>query len=95
MATEEFRIGEGEVLRIDARKGDRLKVRAGDVWVTQHGDSKDYVLRAGDSMTLSGQGATLAMAYRRTSLAWYREAPRESREPVARGMLALLREIFA
>ena len=95
MDAREFRIREGEILRIDAAKGDRLQLRSGDVWVTQHGDSKDYVLRAGDSMTLSGDGTTLAMAYKPSLLGWQRAEPRAAREPAARVVLALLREIFA
>ena len=63
MGAREFHIDRGAMLRIDAVEGDSLHVRAGDVWVTQHGDSRDYVLKAGDSMTLSGKGTTLAMAY--------------------------------
>jgi Protein of unknown function (DUF2917) len=95
MGAREFRIGQGEILRIDAARGDRLHVRFGDVWVTQHGDSKDYVLGPGQSMTLSGDGATLAMAYKSSLLDWHRAEPRAAREPAARVVLALLREIFA
>lgn len=68
MAKKEFELAKGAMLRIDAAEGDRLRVRFGDVWVTQHHDTKDYVLRAGDSMILSGKGATLAVAYKATVL---------------------------
>jgi DUF2917 family protein len=95
MDAREFRIGQGEILRIDAARGDRLHVRSGDVWVTQHGDSKDYVLGPGQWMTLIGEGATLAMAYKPTLLGWHRAEPRAAREPTARVVIALLREIFA
>jgi hypothetical protein len=88
MSSREFEIDKGALLRIDAQAGDRLQVWLGDVWITQHGDSKDYVLRTGESLILSGEGATLAMAYKRTLLAWYRSDPR----PVRPG---LLRRIFA
>src|SRR5690349_10507231 len=64
MGAREFELKQGAVLKIDALAGDRLRVRAGDVWITQHEDSKDYILRTGQSMTLSGKGATLAMAYK-------------------------------
>jgi hypothetical protein len=91
------------MLKIDALAGDRLRVRAGDVWVTQHGDSRDYLLKAGDSMTLSGKGATLATAYKPTLLDLHREDPfavrqqieREARRLQARELRAFFRRIFA
>jgi hypothetical protein len=88
MSAREFEIDKGALLRIEARAGDRLQVRLGDVWVTQHGDTKDYVLRTGESIILGGEGATLAMAYKRTLLAWYRSAPRPSRPGFLRRMFA-------
>jgi hypothetical protein len=93
MGAREFDIDRGVLLRIDAAAGDRLQVRLGDVWITQYGDSKDYVLRTGESMTLSGKGATLAMAYKRTLLAWYRSEPRPAARPG--GALGFLRKILA
>ena len=75
MAVEEFEVAKGAMLRIDAAEGDRLRVRFGDVWVTQHADTKDYMLRAGDSMALSGKGATLAVAYKATVLELHRSQP--------------------
>ena len=72
MAMEEFELAKGAMLRIDAAEGDRLRVRFGDVWVTRHADTKDYMLRAGDSMTLSATGATLAVAYKASVLELHR-----------------------
>jgi hypothetical protein len=94
MVVSEFEIEKGSLQRIDAAAGDRLHVRLGDVWVTQHGDSKDYMLCTGESMFLSG-GTTLAMACKRTQLAWYRSAPRSAPRAAAPGTLAWLRKIFA
>ena len=50
MVVMEFEIDKGAFQRIDAAAGDRLHVRLGDVWVTQHLDTKDYMLRTGQSM---------------------------------------------
>ena len=95
MVVMEFEIDKGSIQRIDAAAGDRLHVRLGDVWVTQHDDSKDYMLRTGESMLLSGGGPTLAMACKRTHLAWYRSAPRRKARARPLGAIALLRKIFA
>jgi len=95
MAAQEFKIERGELLRIDAAPGDKLQVRLGDVWVTQDGDSKDYVLRTGESLMLSGRGSALAMAYKRTQLAWHRSDPRPQAGARSQWVLALLRRLFA
>ena len=94
MIVMEFEIDRGSIQRIDATAGDRLQVRLGDVWVTQHEDSKDYMLRTGESMLLSG-GVTLAMAYKRTQLAWYHSAPRRATRARPLETLGWLRKIFA
>jgi len=91
MGAREFEIEKGRLLRIDAAPGDRLQVRLGDVWVTQHEDSKDYMLRTGESMTLSGRGAALAMAYKPTLLAWYRSEPRRQDVRPLRALVLLLK----
>ena len=95
MDAREFEIEKGALLRIDAGPGDRLTVRQGDVWVTQHGDSKDYVLRAGESMTVRGEGPVLAMAYKHTLLAWYRSEPRSPQDARPLRALVLLLKLFA
>jgi len=103
MGAREFEVNRGAVLKIEALEGDSLHVRFGDVWVTQHKDSKDYLLKAGDSMTLSGKGVTLATAFEPTLLDLYRKDPFAVREQVQRGarraraqkMRALFRHIFA
>ena len=93
MSVREFEIERGTLLRIDAAEGDRLQVRMGDVWVTKHGDSKDYMLRPGESLDLGGEGATLAMAYKRSLVVWYRSDPHPGR--ATPGPLGFLRRIFA
>jgi hypothetical protein len=94
MDAREFEIEKGALLRIDSGPGDRLHVRLGDVWVTQYGDSTDYSLRTGESMMLAG-GVTLAMAYKRTQLAWYRSGPRPQAAARPLKALALVLRLFA
>jgi hypothetical protein len=96
MRPGELEIRQGAWLKIDAREGDSLHVRFGDVWVTQHEDSKDYMLKTGDSMILSGKGVTLATAYKPTLLDLYRKDPLAVREQVERAArLARVRNMWA
>ena len=102
MDATEIRIDEGATLKIDAMEGDSLHVRCGDVWVTQYGDARDYLLKTGDSMTLSGKGATMAMAHKPTLLDLHRDDAlalrehilREARDAQAKAIRALFRKIF-
>jgi hypothetical protein len=96
----EFKIVRGATLRIDPIAGDSLRVRFGEVWVTQFDDPKDYFLKAGESLILKHKGAALAVAYKLTLLDLFRnDAPgRTERRPMrASGWraLRLLGKIFA
>ncbi|HEY6240174.1 MAG TPA: DUF2917 domain-containing protein [Burkholderiales bacterium] len=73
MGAREFKIVRGETLRIDPLPGDSLRVRIGEVWVTQLEDPKDYFLGAGESLVLNRRGAVLAVAYKLTLLDLFRD----------------------
>ncbi len=49
----------GELLSVSMRIGGEIICRAGQLWITQEGDSRDYVLTAGDRFQVSSQGLTL------------------------------------
>lgn len=68
MGAREFNLVKGATLRIDPLAGDSLRVRIGEVWVTQFEDPRDYFLKAGDSLVLNPKGAVLAVAYKLTLL---------------------------
>jgi DUF2917 family protein len=85
MGAREFEIAKGAMLKIDPLAGDSLRVRFGEVWVTQYNDTKDYMLRAGDSMVLNGEGVALATASKPTLLDLYRKDPAGVREDIERG----------
>jgi hypothetical protein len=68
VGTRKFEIARGETLRIDPLAGDSLHVRLGEVWITQFGDPKDHLMRPGESLILSHEGAVLAVAYKLTLL---------------------------
>jgi DUF2917 family protein len=75
MGAREFEMVKGAMLRIDPLAGDSLRVRSGEVWVTQSEDPNDYMLKTGDSLTLKGKGAMLAIAYKPTLLDLFRKDP--------------------
>ena len=75
MGAREFEMVKGATLRIDPLAGDSLRVRTGEVWVTQFEDPNDYILKTGDSLTLNGKGAALAIAYKPTLLDLFRKDP--------------------
>jgi Protein of unknown function (DUF2917) len=102
MGAREFLMVKGAMLRIDPLAGDSLRVRSGEVWVTQHADSRDYMLRTGDSLALNSKGPTLAVAYRPTLLDLFRKDPagvrcrseREARHGRLHGVRTLLRKVW-
>jgi len=91
----------GATLRIDPLAGDSLRVRFGEVWVTQFEDPKDYILRAGDSLMLNPKGAVLAVAYKLTLLDLFRSdagpdrTERRTMRPSGWWALSLLGKILA
>lgn len=58
----------GTTLKLERGRGTQVQVTGGSVWLTQHGDARDYVMRDGDSLTLSGEGTTLISAFAPSSL---------------------------
>jgi hypothetical protein len=103
MEAREFLMVKGAMLRIDPLAGDSLRVRSGGVWVTQYGDSRDYMLKAGDSLVLKGNGAMLAVAYQPTLLDLFSDRRAGVRDRIEggarrdrlRGVGVLLRKVLA
>jgi hypothetical protein len=103
VGAREFEIAKGAMLKIDPLAGDCLRVRSGEVWVTQFEDTRDYLLKTGDSIVLDGKGAMLAVAYKPTLLDLFRADPAGVRERIevearrsrVRSIGTLIRKIFA
>ncbi len=55
----EINLFPGELLSVSMRIGGEIICRAGRLWITQEGDSRDYVLTAGDRFQASSHGLTL------------------------------------
>ncbi len=56
------RMARGSLLRVDNRAGTLVRVRAGEVWVTENGGGDDHVLRAGQSLRLRRRGLAIVQA---------------------------------
>jgi hypothetical protein len=84
MSAQEFVLGKSEMLKLDV--GDRAKVgvHSGDVWLTQHNDPNDNIVKTGHAMPLSGEGVTINMAYQPTLLELYRQDPIAVRKQIER-----------
>jgi DUF2917 family protein len=67
-----------DVIRLEDAAGTRLRVRRGSVWITQHGDSKDYYLPASGTITLDRPGLALVDALEPTELVLWRPVPKIS-----------------
>jgi len=58
----------GSTLKLERGRGTVVRVVRGNVWLTQHRDTADYIMRAGDRMVLNGAGITLIHACEDSSL---------------------------
>lgn len=56
----------GSVLQVEDGQGLLVSVWHGEIWLTQEGDHRDYLLTTGRSLRLDRGGAALAHAMRRS-----------------------------
>jgi hypothetical protein len=61
-------LAHGQRLRLVDARGSTVSCHSGMLWITQHLDTRDFVLLPGQSMLLSRQGVTLVEAFRDTAL---------------------------
>ena len=52
----------GQVVTLDDAAGLRIFSRAGTVWVTQEGSSKDHIVGPGDTLVVAHGGRTVVQA---------------------------------
>jgi hypothetical protein len=65
---------DGTSMHLDDARGTLLRVTRGQLWVTQHHDTRDVVLVAGDAFAIERDGLTIATAMGDTSVALVGEA---------------------
>jgi len=52
----------GQVMTLDDAQGTRIVTRIGSVWVTEEGETRDYVVGPGDQLVVARGGRTLVQA---------------------------------
>lgn len=60
----------GEILRLAASAGKRVRAHAGAVWITEEDSLKDVVLQPGETFTLARPGLALVEAFRDASISF-------------------------
>lgn len=73
----------GELVNLDDARGTTLRVRRGQVWVTQDGDLADHVLDAGTAWAIERNGRTIVQAQAATIVELTGEAAYRAIRPVA------------
>ncbi|MET0332812.1 MAG: DUF2917 domain-containing protein [Rhizobacter sp.] len=63
-----------QTFSLAGKRGQRIEVRSGEIWVTQDGDPRDLVLGAHQCFTLDRSGQLLISALRDASFAFRAEA---------------------
>jgi hypothetical protein len=80
-----------QVVKVRGGRGHSIVCERGTVWVTQYGDPRDVVLRAGESLTLDRRGLALVQAFEPGAIRIARAEP-PSR---ATGLLAFLKSALS
>jgi hypothetical protein len=75
---DQYTMAPRSLLRIDDQAGTTIHVACGELWVTQEGDTRDYYLTAGQSLTLTSRGTVLATAICRSRVNVTSPSRRES-----------------
>jgi hypothetical protein len=90
----ELLLGARQWLSLFDAAGTRLVCVKGALWVTRHRDREDYVLAAGDALTLDRGDLTLIYAVEPAEIALIEPAARPSvSSRAARGLVAALRAV--
>lgn len=84
-----FDIGHGQLLAFDARRGQRVRIVHGRIWLTQSGRHRDHFAQGGDDVALAPRARTVieAIGGARVTVERWRPAPQRAR----RADFALLR----
>lgn len=96
MSTQVMQLAQGDILKVDAVAGMGVAVHAGRVWVTQHDDRHDYMLKRGEGMALKDRGTTMISAFEPSLLELYRQDASGLRKAIeAEARTRRSRELFS
>jgi hypothetical protein len=76
-----------QLLRVRGGIGHSIACHSGSVWVTQDGDPRDVILRAGESFTLDRPGPALVQAFQPGAIS----IVRPEAQSIAARLVAILR----
>jgi hypothetical protein len=77
-------LGQGDILRITDSRGLVVRVAQGKIWLTEEGDRRDILVRAGESFRLERVGLALVYALEPAALALCGPTERDWAEPLGR-----------
>jgi hypothetical protein len=55
-------LGAGQLLALDDARGTRIQPREGSVWITEEGETQDFIVEAGQAFVVKRRGRTLVQA---------------------------------
>ena len=58
----ELALDTGQILTLDDAAGLSILARRGAVWITEEGDTKDHIVRPGDTLVVAHPGRTVVQA---------------------------------
>ena len=83
--TQRLSLGSGELVNLDDARGATIRVRRGQVWITQDGDLADHVLDAGAAWAVERDGRTIVQAQAPTIVEVIGGATARVVRPIAEG----------
>jgi hypothetical protein len=66
--SERVSLASGQVISRELRAGTQVRCEAGVLWLTLPGDTRDYVLKAGQSLTLPRSGKVVVQGMEEVEL---------------------------
>ena len=63
-ARAELDLATGDIRALDGAAGTSIRAKCGTIWVTEEGDSTDFILSPGERRVVAGTGRTLVQAMR-------------------------------
>ncbi len=79
-----LRLNSHRNLQLRDAQGDCIHVHWGDLWITQEGDSRDHIVKAGESFAIRNPGTTLVSAFGEAGVSVIEKCQESGVAPAAR-----------